>query len=420
MNKPCKNCTKQFEITEGEAKFHKRINVPSPTLCHACRQQRRMVWRNESTLFQRTCDNCKKKIIAAYPKDSEFQIFCYDCWWSDALDASKYAQDFDFNAPFFKQFQKLLKKVPRLALTGSHNENCDYVNYVNYSKDCYLCFGVHAGEKCLYDWRTHDCLECVDSAQCNDCKYCYECIDCDNCYNLDFSQNCETCSDSQYLYNCQGCSDCFLCVNLIHKKYHILNEKHTPEEYAAKLTELKNKPQKELEKMLDDLRQKLPNKFVNDVNCENCTGSFLVKCKNCQNSFSSKECEDCINHWLGERATDCCDCDMSGWPAEFCYEGISTCVNAYANFFSSLCWSCKNIEYCDSCFHSHDLFGCTGLKKNEFCVLNKQYSKEEYKKLVEKIIDHMKKTEEYGEFFPIEISPYPYEDSIAIQYYSKQ
>jgi hypothetical protein len=52
--------------------------------------------------------------------------------------------------------------------------------------------------------------------------------------------------------------------------------------------------------------------------------------------------------------------------------------------------------------------------------LNKQYSKEEYDSLVPKIIEHMKKTGEWGEFFPIRLSPFEYNKSVAMEYYPLQ
>lgn len=51
-------------------------------------------------------------------------------------------------------------------------------------------------------------------------------------------------------------------------------------------------------------------------------------------------------------------------------------------------------------------------------ILNKKYSKEEYQKLREKIIEHMKKTGEYGEFFPARLSPFAYNESHAGVYMS--
>jgi hypothetical protein len=52
--------------------------------------------------------------------------------------------------------------------------------------------------------------------------------------------------------------------------------------------------------------------------------------------------------------------------------------------------------------------------------LNKQYSREEYEKLLPRIIEHMQKTGEWGEFFPEEISDYPYTDTNANDYFPEQ
>src|SRR6185369_15075462 len=51
------------------------------------------------------------------------------------------------------------------------------------------------------------------------------------------------------------------------------------------------------------------------------------------------------------------------------------------------------------------------VKKGEYMILNKKYPKEEYEALKEKIIEHMTKTGEYGEFFPPQISPVGYNET---------
>ena len=62
----------------------------------------------------------------------------------------------------------------------------------------------------------------------------------------------------------------------------------------------------------------------------------------------------------------------------------------------------------------------------QYCILNKQYTKEEYEKLVPKIIEQMKsmpyidkngKSYGYGEFFPAEISPFAYNEAITQDYF---
>jgi hypothetical protein len=63
------------------------------------------------------------------------------------------------------------------------------------------------------------------------------------------------------------------------------------------------------------------------------------------------------------------------------------------------------------------LFGCISLQRKNYCILNKQYSKEDYFALREKIIEHMKKTGEWGEFFPIEMSPFGYNEADVFEYH---
>lgn len=66
---------------------------------------------------------------------------------------------------------------------------------------------------------------------------------------------------------------------------------------------------------------------------------------------------------------------------------------------------------------SKDCFGCAGLKNAQYCVFNKQCSKEEYEGLVSRIIEHMKQCGEYGEFFPVSLSPFAYNETIAQEYF---
>ena len=72
------------------------------------------------------------------------------------------------------------------------------------------------------------------------------------------------------------------------------------------------------------------------------------------------------------------------------------------------------------------MFGCSQIRKGKYCILNKQYTKEEYEQLVPKIIEHMNnmpyvdkkgRVYKYGEFFPPELSPFSYNETIAQEYF---
>jgi hypothetical protein len=67
--------------------------------------------------------------------------------------------------------------------------------------------------------------------------------------------------------------------------------------------------------------------------------------------------------------------------------------------------------------NAESIFGCSNVRNKQYCILNRQYSKEAYAELVPKIIEHMKKTGEWGEFFPPMLSPFAYNETVAQEYF---
>jgi len=108
---------------------------------------------------------------------------------------------------------------------------------------------------------------------------------------------------------------------------------------------------------------------------------------------------------------DCRDCHYSP-GTELVYEAMSGMRSTSARFVLHS-WDCEDITYTDECFSSRNLFGCAGLRHKKYCILNKQYTKEEYERLVPQIINHMRQAGEYGEYFPVVTSPFSYNESIA-------
>ena len=118
-----------------------------------------------------------------------------------------------------------------------------------------------------------------------------------------------------------------------------------------------------------------------------------------------------------ENVKDSYDWDFFG-HGELCYEMASCAYRLFSCRFCMNSWEGNsNLYYCDLCLGDENLFGCVGLRKKRYCILNKQYAREEYEKLVPKIIEHMQKTEEWGEFPPARFSPFAYNNSVAFEYY---
>ena len=101
------------------------------------------------------------------------------------------------------------------------------------------------------------------------------------------------------------------------------------------------------------------------------------------------------------------------------YEGISIGNTADNISFSYMCYNdIRNLIYCMNCVNgTNNCFGCVGLNHKQYCILNKQYTREEYEELVPRIIEHMMKTGEWGEFFPSSLSPFGYNETVAQEYF---
>ncbi|MFH0818977.1 MAG: hypothetical protein V1898_03215 [Patescibacteria group bacterium] len=409
----CKNCQKQFEITNQDKAFYQSLNVPEPTWCSDCRNMRRMAIRNERTFYQRQCDCCKKNIIAYYPKNSGQVVYCPECWYSDKWSPYNYGTDFDFNRGFFEQFKELYLNVPTLSLDVVNCENSDYVSYCGDDKSCYFDIAGEANERCMYGKFIKYCKDCVDNSFVYHSELCYECVNCHHVYGSTWLDRCYNCDHCHYSYDLKGCSHCILCSNLRNKSYCINNKKVSKEEYE-RFIEGKNTYSR-LQKFTE-LKKSATIKYANIINSENCTGDDIINSKNCYN------CNDVTNSenskWLYDvlDAKECYDLNFSLYKPEKSLELIST-LNMINSKFCNASHYCRDMEYCDKCNNSHDCFGCIGITKGEYIILNKKYSEADYKKLQQKVISHMKEMGEYGQFFPVGTTGFKYNETVASEYY---
>jgi hypothetical protein len=417
-SKPCKQCDQNFHVDEYEKQFHARMEVPEPTHCSWCRQKRRLAQINQINLFQRKCDATGETIISNFPQNSVYPIHSQPHWWSDAVDGTDHGRDFDFTRPFFEQWLELSESVPRPALMTDFfsDENSAYTNYAGKNKNCYLIFDSDENWDCFYCYGVNGSTNTSDCYRCQKMELCYECVDSQGCYGCSFVFNSNNCIDSAFLNNCTGVRNCIMCSNLSHKEYHILNQPVPKEEFERVKASLSDREvlMKKLAEF-QEYRLKFPQKFMRGFQNENCTGNHLVQCKD------AIFCFDSMNVWNGKycyqmfmNTKDCLDVDEGG-EAELLYECSNVGYNAYELRFCKNCLEQPTrLTYCDYCFGGcQDLFGCVGLKKKKFCILNKQYTQEEYEALVPKIIEHMKSTGEWGEFFPVDCSPFEYNLSMA-------
>ncbi len=422
MKRTCTVSGQAFEITAADRAFYEKLQVPMPTLCPPERERLRMTRRNERTLYWAHCAATQQRVLSMYhPATTPFPVYSLDHWWSDNWDPIVYGRDYDFTRPFFDQFAALQHVTPRMSQHIIANDQCHYVNQCGYSKHCYLSYNCDWSRDCLYATNCLKSTDILDSLFVEQCELGYQLINCKNCYNVAYLQNCQQCSDSFFLKNCIGCQHCFGSVNLRNKQYYWLNEPLSPTEYQRRLHRLQTSSAQHLQQLHTSFLRYLaghPHRFAEILQSESCTGNYITNSKNCQHCFDIHKGQDLSYSTVYKDSTDCHDCMAGGYHSELCYEMISSGQDVYNCQFVSNVWTnCTDILYSELIVSSQHCFGCISLRNKSHCILNRQYSEAEYHDLKPKIIEHMKSTGEWGQFFPAALSPFAYNETVAQEYY---
>lgn len=417
----CSKTGQPFVISDQEIVYCNEHHLPLPTIAPLERLRQAACFISSVFLYPGKCAFSGKEMLMLLPPESGFTVYDVDIWMSDQWDALDFGRDYDFSRPFFEQFGELLKAapLPSLECIRSTMENSDYTNGVMNVKNCYLCFGTMECEDCLFSRTLISCKDVLDSVYVTNSELCYGCVHINNCYRLAYSEGCNDCSDASFLYNCKNCQYCYGSSNLINKQYYFRNQPLSKEAYeeAIRAIDLGSWEILQTEKArFAELKQATPVRFMQGKSNENSFGNYLENTKDCRHCLFVSESENVewsVQMIRGTRNAFLCD--GFGQNGENLYHSSAVGENAYNISFSYDCYSnVRDLAYCIFVgYGSTDCFGCVGLKQKQYCILNKQYTKEAYFELLPKIQAHMRSTGEYGHFFPQSLSPLYYNQSEA-------
>ena len=423
QTKICAISWNEFSITQQDMDFYAKISptfagqvfhIPTPTLCPEERERRRLSFRNERNLYRRTCDATGKEIISIYSPDKPYKVYDQKIRWSDSRDPMDYGREFDFNKTFTEQFSELMKDVPAVALVNEYTkqENCGYVNSAWPGKNCYLSYEFGFCEDVLYSKSIRNSNTSIDCMHSTELSSCYECVDCANCYACFNSQYCDDCSFCTWCYNCKNCQYCINCDWLENKSYCIENKQYaSKEEFEQAARKYVYKPREK--NILEN------GKVHTNENAHNVKN--VVKSKNVAHTHDGLNLENVKYGWDIVDTKDTYDY-FSWWEnVSLCYEMQESWRWVNKSAFLYVCWdNIANAYYSFSCINSSDIFGCVWVRNKQYCIFNKQYTKNEYEKIVAKIITHMQETWERGEFFHPSLSPFGYNETVAQDHYPLQ
>ena len=293
-------------------------------------------------------------------------------------------------------------------------DNVDYADVVFDSKNVYMgYFVVFDCEDVLYTFVAREnCKRVFNSVMVfKNSENIYWSNGVVECFNIFYSKYVYNCSDIWFSTNVQGCHHCILCDGLENASYCIRNEQYTKEDYEIEKAKfLTQKGQ--FEEWFDALSHQARSFWCSEVD-----GGFLIDCENVQDGYFSYNIRNAHNimfQWGEKMNEEVYDMFIGGalygthmyanqgmWGSEhayFCHIGVHN-----SNVFY-----CMTMDTCSYCF------GCIGLRNKQYCILNKQYTKEVWHRLVDQIFASMEQEWTFWQFFPGWMCPYYFNDTCSV------
>ena len=176
--------------------------------------------------------------------------------------------------------------------------------------------------------------------------------------------------------------------------YTILNQKVNKETFDQNYERFTSNPRyaRELLDQYNTLLATAPRIYSININSDKCIGNEIYFSRNIIASYNIHKSEN-ISY-----SSDLHECDncQDIYKLEFshrCYD-VSSCYKMYHCLFCFNCSELRYCTYCETCYNCESCFGCVGIKNKKYCIFNKQYTAEEYEKLVAQLISHMQENGE--------------------------
>jgi hypothetical protein len=418
ITKNCVDCKNEFVIDSGDLILYEKIGLKVPEQCFFCRFKQYSAFWVFGKFRKGVSDLSGESLITVLPSNPRYPIYKSHEWWGDGWDAMVSGVEYDSSKSFFDQLKELQEKIPRPHQTGENSTNCDWCDDTWDSKNCYLSRSISKCDNISYSYRVIETKDSFDIIYSFNLQNSYDCLLCHNSFNLNFSENSRDCIDSYFLYDCRNCQNCFMCYNLRNKQFCIRNKQYGKEEYESEINKIKLDSYKNIQILKSEFENILKNDAVHRENFNlkttNSVGNYMTNCDKCVNVFSWENSQNCRNSLRGLDTKDCID-QLGTWHDEV--SGRNCGVFGGYEIKNSAWSNARYSEYLDQCVECEYCFGCAGLRKKKYCILNKQYTKEEYETLKNKIITDMEKRGEYGKFFPYSMGITDYNLSNGIIYF---
>jgi hypothetical protein len=315
---------------------------------------------------------------------------------------------------FLDSFSKLYRSSQPAMINFWGTENSDYCDVCYTTKNWYLSFNsTWWNENVIYSICTKDnCKDIYNSFMAWDwTSNCYQSAWVINWFNVFYSKNISWSNNVRFCNNLIGCSECLFCDSLENASYCIKNKVYSKDEYLTLKANLLSK--KDSFDVYYDGVLSMPPSNMASVNCK---GNFCVKSEDVENGYNVYQ----TKHWRNliingsskwnSHMYDCVSCGSNDASDMYACTLSGTAQHLYccdASWIGSNLYYCSFLNWCSFCL------GCIGLKNKSYCILNKQYTKEDRYIEVDKIFWKMQADWSLWSFFPASMNPFYFNDTAA-------
>lgn len=410
----CQISGEQFLVSDHEMKLREQFWFTDlPTVMPSYRLQLLWAFYPNWSFYNRTCDKTWKSLVSVFPQDCQYPVWDRKEWFSSAQPPWA---PIDFDRPFFDQAREVFYQSPIPHIFQYKCENCEYTDDWYESRDCYLCHGWDNSEGVRYSANVNTSKDCMQCVLIDKCEKCYDCVNCISAYSCVACLDVRNSSNCTLCYDMRNCQDCIFCYNQRWKQYCIGNKQLTKDQYEQEKNKWQiesrdwyAKAQNYFKKMMHEIAW-LRSSYVE--HSENTTWNYISHMKDCEMCFMQLYHENCCHDfWAGWDAKHICE-----WVGTYGCQGwykVAVPIKCFEMRMSFMTIECRFSDYTGYSVGCENCFWCCGMHKEKFCVLNTPYSKNEYDTVIDKLIDHMKSTGEWGNFFPGNFAPNSYTDSLS-------
>ncbi len=399
----CPLLGEKWEMNEEELKWLKKFKVPPLDLCPQAKMLTLSAFGTGFQWWYHQHPETGKRVLSGMHPASGVKVLP-DKEWHEK-DFSEINLDFSTDG-FFEKLYKLERSVPVLA-TRNKQEPVNSISIVSLGdENDILTFACKAKNSsysiCLMNGEASSEVQFGHSVSDT-----YNLLHSDRIHNSNFVRDSFDCINCNFVFDCRNCTDCFGTVNRRNAQYIFWGEQLTKEEYETKMKEVdlscRSKLQEYQKRFQDIVRDAVwPESF--NIQAPECVGEYIIKCLDCRYCYA---CADGPQH--------CFWCVYSFHNTEdLAYvDGASNVSRSYYSTalvddsdikFCYTVMSCRDMEYCLSCYNCESCFGCVGLNRKQFHIFNKEYSENEYWQKVDELKCAMLERGEYGNYFPIKHS----------------